>query len=375
MNKEKKIRTPREIERLFNSLRILLAIVIALAFAFAVILAISSEPLDTIYNFVVGPVTTLRRFGEVVSKAIPLMITGCAVCFIFSANQTNMAVEGGFTVGALGATIAAVYFPITNPVLHVLVALSLGGLFGMLACAVPAFMYIRFNSKPIVSSLMMNYVCMYIAVGLINHPMRDNGAGYNASYTFAKSACLPKLVKGTYIHAGLLIAVLVVILSYLYLYKSKNGYEIRVVGKNQAFSTYVGMPIKKIIWSSQLIGGFLAGLAGAVEILGMYTRFQYASNTGLGFDGIMVGIMSSYNPIMVPLSSFFYAYVKEGAAILARSTDIPVELVSIIQAIIIMLVVAERFLYKQKRNMIIKNAEERLLLQSKEERKEGVENA
>lgn len=375
MNKEKKIRTPREIEKIFNGLRILLAIVIALAFAFAVILLLSAEPFDAIHDFVIGPVTTLRRFGETISKMIPLLITGCAVCFIFSANQTNMAVEGGFTVGALGATIVAVYVPVPNAVLHVLLALLVGGLFGLIACAIPAFMYIKFNAKPIVSSLMTNYVCMYIAVGLINHPMRDNTAGFNASYTFLETATLPKLVKGTSIHAGLIIGLIIVVLSYLYLYKSKKGYEIRVVGMNQDFAEYTGMPVKSIVWSSQLIGGFLAGVAGAVEILGMYTRFQYAANTGLGFDGIMVGIMSGYNPIMVPLSAFFYAYVKEGAAILARSSDIPVELVSIIQAIIIMLVVAERFLYRQKHKVIIKNAEARLKLQMEQEEKEVSTNA
>ena len=99
--------------------------------------------------------------------------------------------------------------------------------------------------------------------------------------------------------------------------------------------------------------------------------FQYSGNTGLGFDGIMVGIMASYNPKLVPLAAFFYAYVKEGAAILARATDIPVELVSIIQAIIIMLVVAERFLYKQKHRMMVKAAEKELEFRNQQAAKEA----
>ena len=364
MTKTKRIKSAQEIEQLFKVLRVLLAIIIALAFAFGVILAISSEPFEAIFDFVVGPFTTMRRFGETISKMIPIMLTGCAVCFIFSANQTNMAVEGGFTVGALGAAIVAIYVPIPNPILHTLLALFVGGLFGTLACAVPTFMYIKFNAKPIVSSLMVNYICMYIAVGLINHPMRDNSAGFNASFPFKETAVLPRMIKGTSIHFGLIIGILITIFAYLYLYRSKKGYEIRVFGMNEQFAEYVGMPTKKIVWNSQLIGGFIAGLAGAVEILGMYTRFQYAANTGLGFDGIMVGIMSGFNPLFVPLSSFFYAYVKEGAAILARSSDIPIELVSIIQAIIIMLVVAERFLYHRKHKMMVKNAEERLALEN-----------
>lgn len=363
MSKGKKIRTAKEIEQIFNVLRVIVAIAIALLFAFVVILLVSDDPVDSISKFVVGPVTTTRRFGEVVSKMVPLLFTGAAVCFIFSANQTNMAVEGGFTLGALGATIAAVYLSVGNPVVDVTVACLLGGLFGLIACAPPAIMYVRFNSKPIVSSLMMNYVCMYIAIGLINHPMRDNSAGFNASATFAATAQLPKLMKGTDIHLGLIIGLAVILFSYIYLYRTQNGYEIRVVGKNSDFATYCGMPVNNILMKSQLIGGFLAGLGGAVEVLGMYSRFQYSSNTGLGFDGIMVGIMAAYNPKLVPLAAFFYAYVKEGAAILARSTDIPVELVSIIQAIIIMLVVAERFLYKQKHKLMVRAAEKQLELQ------------
>lgn len=370
--KNKKIRSPKEIEQLFSVLRIVIAIAIALLFAFFVIFLISDDPWGSIYNFICGPFTTMRRFGEIISKFIPLLFTGAAVCFIFSANQTNMAVEGGFTVGALGATIAAVYLPISNSVLHIAVSCLLGAVFGMIACWVPAFMYVKFDSKPIVSSLMMNYICMYIATGLINHGMRDNSAGYNASAKFAATAQLPRILGGTTVHAGLIIGLFVIVFSYFYLYRSKWGYEIRVVGRNMDFARYSGMPINAILFSSQLIGGFLAGLGGAVEVLGMYNRFQYSGNTGLGFDGIMVGIMAAYNPKAVPLAAFFYAYVKVGASILARSSDIPVELVSIIQALIIMMVVAERFLDKQKRNMMVKTAERSLALKEEiDHRKEG----
>lgn len=371
MSKNPKIRTAKEIEQIFNVLRVVMAIIIALLFAFLVILLVSDDPMGSISSFIVGPLTTFRRFGEVVSKVVPLLFTGAAVCFIFSANQTNMAVEGGFTVGALGATIIAVYVHPGNTVLHIALCCIAGGVFGMIAAAIPAIMYVKFNAKPVVSSLMMNYVCMYIALGLINHPMRDNNAGFNASATFDATAQIPKLIARTDIHAGLIIGLVVIVFSYIYLYRSQNGYEIRVVGKNTDFATYCGMPVKKVLMKSQLIGGFLAGLGGAVEVLSMYTRFQYSGNTGLGFDGIMVGIMAGYNPKLVPLAAFFYAYVKEGAAILARATDIPVELVSIIQAIIIMLVVAERFLFKQKHRMMVKAAEKELEFRNQQAAKEA----
>lgn len=161
MSRQTKVRTPKEIEQIFNVLRVIVAIVIAMLFAFLVVLFVSEEPLDSISKFIFGPFATMRRFGEIISKMIPLLFTGVAVCCL------------------------------------------LGGLFGMAACFIPAIMYVKCNSKPIVSSLMVNYVCMYLAVGLINHAMRDNSAGYNASATFDKTAVLPKLVRGTDIHLGL----------------------------------------------------------------------------------------------------------------------------------------------------------------------------
>lgn len=356
----KKIRTPKEIEQIFNVLRVVLAVLIAMLIAFLVIMMVSDEPMNAIGSFITGPFSTMRRFGETISKMIPLLFTGAAVCFIFSANQINVAVEGAFTLGALGATIIAVYVPIGNSFFHILLCCIVAGVFGAITCFIPAFMYIRFRSKPVVSSIMLNYVCMYIAMGLINHSMRDNTAGYNASKSFNPTAIIPNIVARTPIHAGLFIGIAVIIVSYFYLYRSKNGYEIRTVGKNSSFAVYSGIPVNKVLMKSQIIGGIIAGVGGAVEVLGMYTRFQYAGNTGLGFDGIMVGIMAAYNPKLIPVAAFFYAYVKEGSAILARTSDIPIELANIIQAIIMMLVVAERFLFKYKHKAMVKAAEKQL---------------
>lgn len=135
MSKNPKIRTAKEIEQIFNVLRVVMATIIALLFAFLVILLVSDDPMGSISSFIVGPLTTFRRFGEVVSKVVPLLFTGAAVCFIFSANQTNMAVEGGFTVGALGATIIAVYVHPGNTILHIALCCIAGGVFGMIAAA------------------------------------------------------------------------------------------------------------------------------------------------------------------------------------------------------------------------------------------------
>lgn len=355
----KTIKSARDIEKEFNILRMLLAVGIALGIAFLIILLISKNPLGALKNFVFGPISTLRRMGNIVEAMTPLLFTGVGVCLIFSANQTNMAVEGGFLLGALGATIGATLFHLPV-VVHPAFCIFLGGLFGAFACYVPALLYVRFGAKPVVSSLMMNYICMYLALGIINHILRDPDAGFLASFKFAEASRLGKLLKGTNIHSGIFIAIVVIVFGYLYLYKSKKGYEIRIIGKNVNFSEYSGMPVNKVLMNAQLLGGFVAGMGGAVEVLGMYTRFQYQGLTGHGFDGILVGIIAGYNPKFVLPAAFFIAYVRVGADVMSRMNDIPIELVSIVQAVIIMLVVAERFLYKMKHKKLVAAAQREL---------------
>ncbi len=367
IKKNKHYRTAKEIEQKFHFLRLLLAIGIALSVAMIIIVLISDDPFNAIYSFVVGPLTTVRRMGNIVEMMTPLLFTGVGVCMIFSANQVNMAVEGGFLLGALGATIVATTLELPVGIHHG-AALLLGGFFGMAACAVPAYLHVKFGAKPVVSSIMVNWTCLYIALGVINHILRDPEAGYLCSFKFAETVRLPKLLDGTNIHFGIIIGLVVVIIGYLYLYRSKSGYEIRVVGKNVDFASYTGIPVNKVLMKAQLIGGFLAGLGGAVEVLGMYKRFQYQGQTGHGFDGILVGIIAGYNPKLVPLAVLFLAYVRVGADVMQRSSDIPIELVNIIQAIIIMLVVAERFLHKMKHKQLVEAAQFELAA------KEGVVN-
>jgi ABC-type uncharacterized transport system permease subunit len=340
------------IEKRFEILRTLVAIGIALLVAFIVILLISDNPLDALGSFVIGPLTTFRRMGNIIEMMIPLLFTGTAVCLIFSANQTNMAVEGGFFVGAVAASFIAVQYNMPSGI-HMIASILAGGVFGAIACLIPAILFIKFDAKPVVSSLMMNYVCLYMGLAVINHLIYDQSAGFLASFKFDKAATLPKIVDGTNIHLGIVFAIIVIIFGYLYLYKSKKGYEIRVVGKNVAFAKYSGIKVNKVLLSAQIIGGFIAGMGGAVEVLGMYKRFQYQALTNHGFDGILVGIIAKNNPKMVPLTALFLAYIRVGADVMSRTSDIPIELVSIIQAIIIMFVVAERFLYKLKHKKIV----------------------
>ncbi len=349
----------KNIEKMFKVYRTLLAVGIAIAIAFAIIFFISDNPLETIKSFVLGPLTSKRRIGNIFTNLIPMLFVGSGVCLIFSANQTNMAVEGGFFVGAMLASVVATTIKLPAGI-HLIVCLIAGGAAGAIACLIPAFLFVKFNAKPVVSSIMVNNACLYVGLFVINHLIRDPAAGFLASYKFASTSRIGNMVSGTGVHYGILIGIAVLILTYLYLNKSKAGYEIRTVGRNVDFAKYSGINVNRVITKAQLLGGILAGVGGAVEVLGMYPRFQYQALTNNGFDGIMIGIMAGYNPKMLPLAALFLAYIRTGADSMQRTSDVPVELANIMISVIVIMIVAEKFLYKMKHKRIVAAASREL---------------
>lgn len=346
----------KQIELKYNILRPLFAILIAYIIAFLVIAAASNEPLNAIKLFVLGPLGTPRHFANVIETMIPFIFTGLAIAVMQRANQFNLIGEGIFFLsGAIAAYIAInTNMPkFISPIGIIIIS----GLFGSVIAMIPAILKIKWKANELVSSIMMNYVLFYLGMYFLNYWMRDMSAGYNASYKIPLVSKLPVIISGTRIHGGFIIAILAVVLVSIMMYKSKLGYELKTVGENENFAKYSGMKIVKITLIAQLIGGFLAGVGGSVEILGMYNRFQWETLTNHGFDGVLVATLARKNPILIPITSFFLAYMRIGADLASRSSDIPVEFVSIVQGIVLLLVGAQLFLDSIKRKEIVKNSE------------------
>ena len=190
----------------------------------------------------------------------------------------------------------------------------------------------------------------------MNRFLVDSQAGYFASYSISRSSKLPPIVPHTRIHFGIVIAVLCVIFIYLVMYRTRLGYAIRMAGKNENFARYTGISVLTVIFASQAIGGFIGGMAGSIEILGMYRRFQYTASPQYGFDGIIIATLADYKPQMIPVAALFLAYIRIGSDILSRTTDVPVEIVSVVQAIAVLFVASKLFLNKYKQWAIVRAA-------------------
>lgn len=335
----------------FEMYRMFFAIVVALLISFAVIFCISDQPIQAIVTLITGPLKSKRNFGNVIEAMIPLLFTGTGVCIMFSANQINLATDGAFQLGGLIAAAAVLTLGLPSGI-----ALILSMLVGALFCMIPAFLKIKTGSSEMVASLMLNYVSLWFCTYILMNFLLDPSVGA-ASYKLPANSELLTLFKGTNVHLGLILGLIGVVIGYLFLYKTRIGYELRLTGENELFARYSGINVVKVILVSQLVGGMFAGLGGGVEILSpIYARFSWLALLGYGWDAIILSTLAKNNPIKVPFAALFLAYLRTGASIMARSTDVTLEIVQIIQGIIIMLVVAEQFLRRIRHKLIAKEA-------------------
>lgn len=330
---------------------IVIAALLALVCGFIVILVTSSDPLGAIHSLLVDPVSNWFNIGTILNKAVPLIFTGLAMSVVFQSGVFSMGAEGQLYVGAFAGSLAAIHFAGLSPWVHlpliILCAMIGGALFG----AIPGYLKAYFNANEIVTTLMLNFVATLGTSYFVNNVFKDPASGgYARMKMFDTHLLLGKFIPGFSAHAGILLAIAAIILVYLLMYKSKLGYELRLVGKNPQFAKYGGIRTKRVVIYTIMIGGMLAGLAGIVEILGVHGTYKDNFSNGLGFDGIIIALLARNNPIGVLAAALFYAYIQVGAQTMQIGSDMPRELAVIIQVMLVLLVSSQAiFAYlKQK---------------------------
>ena len=318
-----------------------------------------------------------KRFADILAAMIPTIFTGLSVCVMFSANQFNLGAVGGIMLGAFASAMVAVYLPMPAG-LHPVVAVFIGGAAVAFVMLLPALLKTKLNVSEMVCSLMLNYIIMYVIKFLMNSYLADKSRGQIMSYPFQETANIPPIVNNTVFSGakltwGFVAAIAAVILCGLFMYRSRWGYAIRMIGINQEFARYSGMKVGSVIVLSQVLGGFLAGAGGGIEMLGRYTSFSWSALPGYGWTGITIAILAGNNPYMVPLAAFFMAYLSKGCDLMATYAKVPAQLIDIIQGVIFLFFAAEQFLSKYRQKLVVKSAQEEIARAKVQ--KEDAENA
>lgn len=295
------------------------------------------DPLAVLDMFVFGPFRNPRHAGNIVEMATPAMLCGLAVAIMFRAGMFNLGVEGAFFLGGL-ATVATVLVVPLPAFAMAPVGLLVGAVVGSSICAVPGYLKARYEASELVSSLMLNFAALFVGLFIVNYFLRDPAAGAMVSYKIPVEARLPRLVAGTRIHLGTIVAVAACLVGAVYLFMTRGGYESRIVGLNPSFAAHLGLPIRWITLRAQLIGGLIAAGAGGIEMLGLYQRFSWQSLPGNGWTGVVAAILARDNPILIIPAALFLSYLQVGGDLIARNFDVPSEAVGLIQALVLLVV-------------------------------------
>ncbi len=343
-------------EKSFNILRTAVAMLATILVAFVIIILISDQPVQSILIFLLQPFSSGRYLGNIVETAIPLIFSGLSMAILFQTSLFNLGGEGVYFMAGIVGSIVAIWLKLPI-VIFPLLCLASGAGTGILVMLVPGVLRAKFSANEMVTSLMMNNICYGVGCYVLNNMMRDPAVSTLVSYKYRSAAMLPTIIKGTRVHAGILIAILCAILVYLFLYKTKWGLQVRATGANAKFAKYSGMNVTKVIILVHVIAGAVAGCGGIVECLGLHKRFEWTALPGYGFDGAMIAMLANNNPLGVIGAATFVAYLRVGADLVNRFADVPTEMISILQTIIILLISAEKFLHKYKQKWIEKDVQ------------------
>ncbi len=315
----------------------LLPILIALFIGGIIIAVIGEDPFLTYQVMIQKSLFSEQGFLKTLHIAAPLILTGLGIAITFKANIFNMGVEGAAVLGAFFAGVAGFSIKGINPGLHVTLCLLIGMIVGMMVTLIPAILKAYFKVNEMVVTLMLNYVVVEIVKFLAQGVFKDPSSGYVSTYAIADSAMFKKIFNSD-LTFFFFIAILVLAIFYVVFNKSKLGFEITAMGKNLEFAEATGMNVAKKIVLIMLISGAVSGLAGAGFLMSEKYRFtlDFSGNPGLGWDGMLIALLGNHSPVGIFVVSVFYAALKNGSEYIGLFTNVPKDIVGVIQGILIL---------------------------------------
>jgi general nucleoside transport system permease protein len=316
-----------------------LGVLVGLLIGAVLIWITGANPFDAYLIMFKGAFGGQRQITETLLKACPILLIGLGMTVAFRTRVWNIGGEGQYYMGALFGGLVALYlFKLPQPVLWMCLLLA-GVLGGMVWALIPAVFKIRFGMNEIISTLMLNYIAILFMIYLTRGPLQEPGGVLPNSAKFNPVTQLPVL-PGTRIHLGVLLALLLVPLVYILLWKTPLGFRLRAVGSRASVAQYAGINVNRAILTALLISGGMAGLAGIIEVLMIHTRLKGTITGGYGFSAVLVALLGRMNPFGVVVASIFFAALIIGAETMHVLSGLPPELADAIQAVIVLSVLA-----------------------------------
>ena len=280
-------------------------------------------------------------FLESLVTSTPYIFAGLGVALGFRAGVFNIGAEGQIFVGAITAAWAGYAITGLPAIIHIPLALLFGFLGGAVWGFIPGWLKAKTGGHEVINTIMMNYIAFRLSDWLLTGPMKRPGSFNPISPDVLPSAMLPRFfAEPIRFHLGFFIALGFAYLVYWFLFKTTWGFDLRTVGANPYAARYAGMKVPRNIMLAMALSGALAGLAGANEVLGVNHNLAMAFSSGYGFDAIALALLGGNHPLGVVLASVLFGTLRNGATRMQVVSGIPIDIISILQAIILALIAA-----------------------------------
>jgi simple sugar transport system permease protein len=296
----------------------------------------NANPLQAYYYFLISPLSSQVSALEVLVKATPLLLTGAAVAFAFSAGYWNIGAEGQLYAGAMAGAWLGMILKGVPAVVGIPLMLIGGFTAGMLWALIPALLKVRLKVDEVVTTLLLNSVVLFLISFFLNGPWRDPVSMWPQSPEIDPGTVFFKLVPRSRLHIGFIIALVVLALEWFVLKRTSFGMRMRAVGLGKDAARFAGVNVNRTILTAALVSGGIAGLAGVGEVAGIHFHLIESISDGLGYSGIIIATLGGLNPIGVGLAAFFIGLIDTGAQTVSRAMGIPIYLGTVVQATLLL---------------------------------------
>lgn len=320
----------------------LMAIIMGLLSGAVIMLIGGFNPIEAYRALFTKVFGTPYDIGETMREITPLILTGLSVAFAFRTGLFNIGAEGQLIMGMVGAAWVGIQADFLPAFIHAPLAVLTGMLAGGLWGALAGWLKAARGVNEVITSIMLNWIALYLANYIIRTflvlqgQQRSQNILPSASITWS---WLSGIMGGARLHWGIPLALLAVVVFYILLWKTKQGFELRAVGHNPHAAQYAGMNVNANIVKAMFVGGVLAGLAGVIEVLGVFGYQSITSaSSGHGFDGIAVALLGGNHPVGVLLGAILFGSLTYGSAGMSFGADVPPEIIRVVIALVIFFV-------------------------------------
>lgn len=319
----------------------LVPVVIAFAVSAVILLGIGENPIDVFGLMISEAFGSSRRLASTLSAATPLLFTAAATALCFRAGVFNVGVDGAFIVAGLAAVVAGFSLPAELGWLLVPICMGVAAVFGAIWLYVPGWLLAKLDVDEVVSTLMLNFVAVAITGYLVNGPFLSEISGNNVTPRVHEGAQLARLMPPSTLHAGFLLGLAVLAVYAWWIRHTPQGLEGALVGLNRRFARAGGISVSGAIILAMVLSGVVAGLGGAAHGLGQLQRFTDGFSAGYGFTGMAVALLGRNHPVGILFGAILFGALASAGTTIQLFSDIPLDLVNIIQGVVMIFAVVE----------------------------------